>query len=205
MVLLFLTAAVLAGLGLAGRALPWERRGPVRGAMIAVAGLYAGALLALSLASREQVLVPGQVKHFCGFYFDCHLGVSVGGVRRMSRIDAPGETLEPRGVFYRVELVVSSNARRATLALDQPRAVVMDDAGRRYQPLTAGLAALSDPVPAGFADTAVVIFDLPADVRHPRLLVTEGAWLDQILESVLIGDDDSLLHAPTTLALVPPS
>jgi hypothetical protein len=31
--------------------------------------------------------------------------------------------------------------------------------------------------------------------------VTDAAGVDRVLEGILIGDDDSILHKPTTLAL----
>lgn len=45
------------------------------------------------------------------------------------------------------------------------------------------------------------MFDLPADVRSPRLHVYEGDLLARLSELFLIGDEDSLLHTRTVFDL----
>lgn len=205
MPLFMLVLALVTGLELMARMLPPVRRGLPRLVMAGVVGGYLGALLAVSLSSRETVLPSGEVKRFCGFYFDCHLGVAVIGVRRGATFPG-GPAAATNGTLYLVTLEARNDARRATLALHHPQVLVVDDAGRRYPPLggKTATAALAEPIPPGFSIATALAFDLPADVRHPRLLVIEGGWTDRLLERFLIGDDDSLLHAPTTLSLAGP-
>ncbi|HUP20907.1 MAG TPA: hypothetical protein VM778_13295 [Gemmatimonadota bacterium] len=191
---------------------PGERRARVArwtglglGAWLAV---YAGVLVAVSLASEERVLAPGAPKRFCGAYLDCHLGVEVVGVERNGALgEGPGR-IEAEGEFHVVTVAVSSDARRATLALRHPRAVVRDGAGTEHERNSAAEAALggpwpslSDPVAAGEKRAVRLVFDLPADVPAPRLHVTEGSRIERLVECVLIGDEDSLLHAPVALEL----
>ncbi len=49
--------------------------------------------------------------------------------------------------------------------------------------------------------TTKLVFELPADVRAPRLNIIEGHWLTRLSEFFLIGDEDSFLHKPTTFRL----
>jgi hypothetical protein len=39
-----------------------------------------------------------------------------------------------------------------------------------------------------------IVFDLPVDVSKPRLDLREGYGIDAAIESVLIDDEDSILH-----------
>ena len=166
---------------------------------------YAGALLATSLASREQVLARRDTLKFCGFYLDCHLGVAVEGVDRQDFIgDRRAE-----GTFYVVRLRVSSDAREATLHLGRPTFKVIDQAGQSYRRADdaerelaqATDSMLRQPIVAGGSYEVQLVFDLPESVAEPRLLVTDPTGVDRVLEGLLIGDSDSILHKPTTLAL----
>ena len=172
--------------------------------LVGVAG-YAGALLATSLASREEVLARGDTLKFCGFYLDCHLGVAVEGVDRQDLI---GDR-RAAGTYYVVRLRVSSDARKATLHLGRPTFKVIDEAGQFYpraDDAERALAQATDsmlrqPIAAGGSYEVRLVFDLPAGVAEPRLLVTDPTGVDRVLEGLLIGDSDSILHKPTTLAL----
>jgi len=45
------------------------------------------------------------------------------------------------------------------------------------------------------------VFDAGGPLVNPRLRVTKGGLLERLSELFLIGDPDSFLHAPVTLAL----
>lgn len=210
LLLLFLLGSLVVGEILARLAPGWEfpRAKPVfRGLMLVVGGGYLGSLLTVSLTSRERVLSRGSDLHFCGFYLDCHMAVAVDSVVRTAAIG----TAKANGEFYVVRLRVSSDAIRATLQMGNPEYRVLDAAGRRYarsadgergfSAATGAKPALVQPVPAGGAYPTTVVFDLPADIREPRLLVRDVGGPDLLLEGLLIGDEDSFLHKPTTLAL----
>ncbi len=190
----------------AGRPDPARLLGVLGGAVPAA---YLGLLLVASLTSREQDLGLNQEKDFCGFYLDCHLSLSVVNVAKIKT---------PSGVRHVITVKFRNNARprteteRAfTLKPYHPVAVIVDDEGRTYersadaeQLLVAnrgGGSPFVQPVRAGNSYTADLVFDLPADVRDPRLFVTEGFWLKRALELFLIGDEDSLLHKRTTFRL----
>lgn len=167
-------------------------------------GAYAGALATTSLASEELVLPPGETKRFCGAYLDCHLGVAVLDARTLGAVPAePGM----RRVAVRVRL--SSDARRARLALDRPSTTIRDADGRWwFRDLAAERELrlepdreLGAPVVPGGRRIVTLVFRLPDEVAHPRLLVREGGRMERLAELLLIGDEDSFLHAPVTHAL----
>jgi len=188
-----------------------ERR-QVRQVALALAGwvaTYLALVLVVSGRSRETILPLGQVKRFCGFYLDCHLGVRVFGVEQAQSVGSGDGLREARGTFYVVTVLVESNAVRATLRLHAPDARVITDGVSTYPRDAAAEAALardtslSDPVEAGDQHPVTMVFDVPRDATNPRLLVTEGRglWPHRLLELILVGDDDSMFHRKTVLAL----
>lgn len=210
LLLLFLLGSLVLGEILA-RLLPgWgyaRGRTVMRGLMILAAGVYLGSLLTVSLTSKERVLPRGADLHFCGFYLDCHMAMAVDSVVRTPSL---GE-VRARGEFYVVALRVSSDAIRATLQLGNPEFQVLDASGRRHgrsadgeqalSKLTGAAPALVQPVAPGGSYHTEVVFDLPADIQNPRLLIRDVGGPDLVLEGLLIGDEDSFLHKPTTFAL----
>jgi hypothetical protein len=161
--------------------------------------------------SHARVLAPGNVKRFCGFYLDCHMGAAVVDVRRTPSLGAPPNEVCAAGEFYIVTLTVTGDARRATLSLDNPQAVVVDALGRVYQRSALGERALATaagpaipldhPVAGDSHFMAPLVFDLPPDVRGPKLLLTDGSPIARLIEQFLIGDEDSFLHKRTYYAL----
>jgi hypothetical protein len=180
---------------------------PLRAALLgALAGgwtaLYAGAVIAVSLTSHHELLPVGETKYFCGFYLDCHVGVAVLG-------DSMAPDLGGRrasGVFHVLTLQFSSSARRETLRPWDVRMYLEDSTGRRFvrdhiaeEALGVGEALERDIAPGG-SFVARVVFDVAEGARAPRLLVHQGPNL-LFPEALLIGDEASLLHRKTWLAL----
>ena len=179
----------------------------VRTLMLVGFAMYVAILLTVSLTSRERVLAHGERLAFCGFYLDCHMGVAVEGVERRAFVgDARAE-----GIYHLVAVKVSSDARQAALQLARPEFSVIDASGRTYSrspeaeeqlvTLTGDSIELVRPVPAGESYLTWVVFDLPGQIQEPRLLVRDVSGVDRVLEAILIGDEDSILHKPTTLSL----
>lgn len=196
--------AVIAAL-LRGRPLRVGRLALVAAAWIV---LYLGALVTVSLRSAEQVLGWDADKRFCGFYLDCHRQV---GVAAVEVLDTLAEA-RPEGRWHVVTLRIGSDARMARLRFYEPRVVVRTDGGRRvFTRSPAGEAALArlrgpqrpltDELAPGGSYTTTVVFDLPADAGDPRLDVTDLPLPDRVVEFILIGDEDSFLHARTTIRL----
>ena len=156
-------------------------------------GVYAVMLVTISLASEEKILGLNEPKAFCGFYLDCHLHASVSGVRKTKTIGNKTAV----GEFYLVRIKVSSDARRAELNLRNPQFVIKDARGRKYEPildLEKTEPFWEQKVPAGGAFEKEMVFDLPSDAENPRLDISEGIGADKIIESFLVGDEDSIFH-----------
>jgi hypothetical protein len=150
-------------------------------------------LFAVSLLSEEKILNFNEPKEFCGFYLDCHMHVAVSGVRRTKTI---GNKIAD-GEFYIVRVKISSNARSAELGLHNPQFEVVDAQNKRFERVedsTFSGNPFERKVPAGGSFEGEVVFDLPSDVKNPRLDIAEGIGIDKVIELFLIGDEDSILH-----------
>lgn len=161
---------------------------------------YTAMLFGFSLMSREENLGLNQPKAFCGFYLDCHLHTAVAGVRKTKTL---GDKTA-KGDFYVVKVKVSSDAKRVALGLHAPQFEVVDANNRRFQrieDITVSGNEFEQKVPAGESFTGEIVFDLPADVQNPRLDIAEGIGIDKVIEAVLIGDEDSILHKRTFFKL----
>jgi hypothetical protein len=210
-VLLFLGTALAALLAAAALAYGAARKQTVvlRWAVIGAAALvggYATLLFGASLASRDRVLGSGEKKYFCEI--DCHLGYSVERVAKSRTLGAPPGGTSAAGTFYIVSLktwfdesTISPHRPKDATLYPNPRQVyVVDAAGHRYEPSPAGQRAievmgwastpLSRPLIPGESYVTELVFDLPSNIREPRLYV--GA-ADPVC-SFLIGHEESPLH-----------
>jgi hypothetical protein len=171
------------------------------------AAAYAAILLTMSLTSRPRALRLHEAKRFCGFYLDCHMGVSVEAVDTAKTIGATPAQRVAAGRYWIVTVSVSNTAVRVPLRLHQARAVVVDGQGRRYERDTAAEQRLGAAVSLdrqagpGESYTVRLVFDLAVDSAAPTLYVTEGYGIDRLIELFLAGDEDSLLHAKTSFRL----
>lgn len=194
-----------------------NNRGISRLSLLAIAAIavgYTTLLVVASATSREKTLARGDVKWFCGFYLDCHLGLSVDGTETVKSIMSPSGPVTASGMFHviRVRLHNSAVNPAINMTLYEPVAKVIDAFGNQYPRATNAERALSSasttakPLPREMRVShepayATLVFDLPADVRDPRLLVTDGWVIDRALEFVLINDENSIFHSRTLLAL----
>ncbi len=158
--------------------------------------LYVAMLFGFSFASAEKTLAMNEPKEYCGFYLDCHMHTSVKGVRTAKTIG--GKTAN--GEFHIVKIEVFSDAVKATLGLITVDAHVVDASNREYSRDTEAEAQLP-PQPdfekqIGPEESLEkeIVFDLPVDVKNPRLDLREGYRIDHIIEAFLIGDEDSIFH-----------
>jgi hypothetical protein len=207
--LILMTIAALAGaaivliISLVGKMI-WLRNF-VFGALAVWLFLYSVMLLGTSLTSHEETLAMTEAKAFCGFYLDCHLHASVNGVRKLKTLG----DLTAAGQFYVVTVKVLSDARAATLGLLTVDAHVVDAGGRMYRRDTRAEEQLGKQPPfeeligPGESFEKEIVFDLPVDAQDPRLDLREGFGIDHAIESVLVGDEDSLLHKRSYFSLEP--
>jgi hypothetical protein len=175
-----------------------------------VAAAYLVALTGFSLASGGRTVQPGNAKYFCEI--DCHLAYSVVDARRVASI---GGARADGGAFEVVTLHVwfdprTTSADRGNAPLTpNPRLARLVDARRRtYVPSDAGLRALeaergaqvplSRELRPGESYTTALVFDVPADVAAPELLLTENDPVTRLL----IGHENSWLHRPIPFRLV---
>jgi hypothetical protein len=161
---------------------------------------YTTTLLGVSLASREKTLALNKPKAFCGFYLDCHMHASVSGLRTAKQI---GDKTA-QGIFYVVTVKIFSDARRATIGLHDPQFEIVDEQRRVFKPIEESSVSgnpFERKVTAGGSFEGEIVFDLPTDIKNPRLDIAEGVGIDKVIESVLIGDEDSILHKRVLFSL----
>jgi hypothetical protein len=192
-----LAAAALTVVAYLGK-FTWLKTFVLGGTTVWLAG-YVILLAVGSIFSVERELPFGTAKEFCGFYLDCHLHTAVSGVRTAKTLGS--RTAD--GEFYIVTVKVSSDAKAAKLGLLNVEAKAIDADGGVYGRDLAAEAELS-PQPdfekkISPAETfeKQIVFDLPAAARSPRLDIREGYTIDHAIETVLIGDEDSILHKRT--------
>ena len=137
-------------------------------------------------------------------YLDCHLHTVVIGVRTSKTIGSR----TANGMFTVVNVKVFLDARNPNIRfrLLEPEAVAIDPSGKTYSRDTDAEAALPSAGVSLGADIKgsqtiekEIVFDLPENVAAPRLLITEGYGVDKWIESMLIGDEDSILHKRISL------
>lgn len=213
---------LLTGLAVAGAlilAFVASRRQRTRSARTFVTGaailalLYSGGLITASAASREETLAAGDTKWFCGFYLDCHLGLSIARTEVLDGIAGPQGAVRPSGKFHVVTLRLHNSAKNPSLdmLLYKPDARIVDERGERYGRNAAAEAAIGGGTrPAALGEEtrvshepvhATIVFDLPLNVQQPRLLVSEGWIVGKLIELGLINDENSILHKRVYLAL----
>jgi hypothetical protein len=178
----------------------------VLGGVAGILVLYGGALLTASALSRERILLPGEKKYFCEI--DCHLAYSLVGVEAATELGTPDHLARATGRFHVVTLrawfdesTISPRRPKDVPLHPNPRVVyVQDSSGRRYEPSITGAAALAStgrvstpitqPLRPGESYTTCFVFDLPEDVREPKLFFgTEPG-----VEFLLIGHEMSPWH-----------
>jgi len=179
-----------------------------------LAASYGAGVIAASASSREQTLAAGETKWFCGFYLDCHLGMSVERTETSTSIATSNGSMQAKGVFHIVTLQLHNSAKNPNIdmTLYRPVAKVVDASGREYsrsavaEAAFAGSESRPGPLPSEAKVTheetlATMVFDLPSDIQQPRLLMTEGWIVDRVIELGLINDENSLFHKKTLLSL----
>lgn len=162
----------------------------VFGGVVVWVVFYAVMLFGFSLFSTEKTLAMNEPKEYCGFYFDCHIHTAVTDVRKTKTI---GDKTA-NGEFYIVTVKVFSDARAATLGLSSLSLFALDDDGRHYQRVTDAenpAPPFTQKVPAGGSFEKEIIFDLPLDVKNPRMDARSDGG---VIEKILVGNEDSILH-----------
>jgi hypothetical protein len=174
----------------------------------AIVGVYLGVMLIFSLASSGRVLARGQEKHFCEI--DCHLAYSIVDVRETKTLGEAPNQATAAGMFRVVtiktrfdETTTSLNRDNGLLYPNSRVVTVADENGSKYFPSPGGQSVLEKSQASGTPFTAplrpsdtyttTLVFDLPADIRNPTLLIREG----ELVTRFVIGHENSPLHKKT--------
>ena len=177
-------------------------------AIAAIAGLYLGVMLIFSFTSSDKVLARGQEKHFCEI--DCHLAYSVTNVRETKTLGDEPHQVTAVGNFRVVtiktrfdETTINPTRGNGQLYPNSRVLAVIDETGNKYLLSTPGQIALESSQGAGTPLTTPLqpsetyattfVFDLPADIRNPTLLIREG----EVVTGFIIGHENSPLHRKT--------
>jgi hypothetical protein len=178
------------------------------GTIALVGSIYLAVLFVFSFASSEKVLARGEEKHFCEM--DCHLAYSIAEVRETKTLGEGPSQLTAAGMFRvvtiktRFDETTTSRNRGDGLLYPNSRVVtVSDESGKQYFPSTeaqrlleksqAAGTAMTIPLRPGETYSTTLVFDLPANVKSPTLLVREGETLTRFV----IGHENSFLHRKT--------
>jgi hypothetical protein len=158
--------------------------------------LYAVLFLLASFTSATRDLAVGEEKHICEV--DCHLAYAVTDVKTARQWD--GKTAQ--GTFYVVTVRVRFDSN--TIASWRPRDVpvypngrtvaLVDGQGRRYP---AASDALNRQLLPGQEYTTAFVFDVPADVTNPRLILASGDWPTRFM----IAHENAFLHGKVRFRL----
>ncbi|MDB5349381.1 MAG: hypothetical protein JWN86_628 [Planctomycetota bacterium] len=99
--------------------------------------------------------------------------------------------------YQMVRLKVQNDAKRVTYQFHPRIAVMVDDDGRQYGVSALGQVALdrlrgapdplATPLPAGASGTTELAFDLPETARNPRLKISHGGPVLDVVDDLLGG------------------
>ena len=191
--LLMLAVATLAMLGTAVKAFVIGRRrraAATFGAWLGVLGIYGVILVAVSLASHDHVLAPGQEKRFCAL--DCDLAYSVTDVARTNDAPRDRHTLN-------VRLRVRNDAKVEPVRPVNVHAWLVTDQDPRIEPASISPVVFHELGP-GQDETIDLRFEVPNRAKDLKLTVTEGGWPTRFV----IGDENSFLHRKTMFRIEEP-
>ena len=177
-------------------------------AITLIAALYLSLLLLFSWTSTEKVLARGQEKHFCEI--DCHLAYSILDSQTSKTLGTAPNQLSATGLFRVIKIktrfdekTIGPNRGDGLLYPNSRVLIVVDAAGNEYSPsipASSFLGGLNEagmpfttPLRPGETYQTTVVFDLPADIQNPTLLIHEG----ESVTHFVIGHENSLLHRKT--------
>ncbi len=182
----------LGGLALAAFLLITRRWRPallLGAGMLATWFVYGVVLVGVSLTSPARVLAVGEDR--C--YDDWCIAV----------VDSQAEPVGSK-TSLSVTLRLSNRARRVAQRENGLIVYVLDDAGRRYDPLVdTATMPFSTVLQPGEELLTVRVFDLPAGAQDLVLVLDRVGW-DRVPGVFIIGDDSSWLHAPARVQLPDP-
>lgn len=175
------------------------------GAAITIAAGYFLLLAGVSLASSEQTLPPDGWKYFCEI--DCHLAYSLISAQTAAVLGPELQQTSAHGKFVILQVktwfderTISAHRGNGPLTPNRRKALLVDDAGRTYEPSPDGQfadarsgnrsTAMAQALRPGESYTTDLVFDVPKDARRLRLLLIE----DDPETRFVIGHENSPFH-----------
>ena len=181
----------------------------VGGAALVATG-YTVVLFGVALTTSNKTLPPGDWKYFCEA--DCHIAYSVDSAQGASTLGAEAKPITARGRFVVVSLKtwfdensISPSRGNFPLTPDSRIVKLIDDRGRQYLPAREASAVLpvtaplNTPLRPGESYLTTLVFDVPADARNPRLLISDV----DLVTRLLVDHENSPLHGKIYPALNP--
>ncbi len=111
---------------------------------------------------------------------------------------------ESRSPYRIVSLQVHNEAKRVTYQFDPRIAILVDDAGREYGVSAQGQTALdlerrtpnplAAPLPPGVSGTTELAFALPETAKNPRLKISHGGPILDVVDDLIGGRRRLLLR-----------
>ncbi|MDQ1639813.1 MAG: hypothetical protein QOF62_3152 [Pyrinomonadaceae bacterium] len=177
-------------------------------ALAIIVALYLSLLFLFSWTSTEKVLARGEEKYFCEI--DCHLAYSIMDSQTLKTLGTAPNQLSANGLFRvltiktRFDEKTIGPTRGDSLLYPNSRVLIVVDAqGKEYFPdieaerflrgLNQAGRPFITPLRPGETYQTTVVFDLPADIQSPTLLIHEGEFPTRFV----IGHENSLLHKKT--------
>jgi hypothetical protein len=177
-------------------------------ALAIIVALYLSLLFLFSWTSTEKVLARGEEKYFCEI--DCHLAYSIMDSQTLKTLSTAPNQLTATGLFRVITIKTRFDektigpTRGDSLLYPNSRVLIVVDAqGKEYFPdmeaerflrgLNQAGRPFSTPLRPGETYQTTVVFDLPADIQSPTLLIHEGEFPTRFV----IGHENSLLHKKT--------
>jgi hypothetical protein len=170
-------------------------------------GLYAAALLFVSLTSSQIILGPGQEHCFDEMCF------SVKGVTTTPTLGTTPHQITAHGLYYVLTVQLHNAAKRVPQRPDSTMMWITDQQGHAYTDWVNAQETPGQPVGSpittahiwhrrlepGESLAHLIAFDLPVDSVQPRLVIKEGSGPTPLI----IGDENSFFHAKTAFRLTP--
>jgi hypothetical protein len=170
---------------------------------------YGTLLLAVALASSNKSLPPGGWKYFCEA--DCHIAYTVDSAQKTSILGPQAKAISARGQFVVVRLKtwfdehsIAPFRGNGPLTPDARMVTLVDDRGHHFFPLALPTtilrgesAPLTEPLRPGESYLTTLVFDLPADARDLKLLISD---VDPIT-TLLVDHENSPWHGKIYLSL----
>lgn len=155
-----------------------------------LAMVSAGLLLARLVVVSTQTRAIGIGQEMMADDF----GFTIVAVDHPDKIVAADKTSEPTGEYWVVDLQVANHAKRVGFRFDPSTVVLEDQMGNRYlidpsaQEAIDLFGAATNTLAAGEVVRRKIVFDLPNDVREPRIRIVFGGRIGEVLDYLLYGN-----------------